>query len=59
MVGVVTIPQESATASGALSYDINDVTVATTSAPKVPLAPDPPEAPVPPEVPEAPSVPTI
>lgn len=59
MVGVVTIPQESATASGALSYDINDVTVATTSAPKVPLAPDPPKAPDPPEVPEAPSVPTI
>lgn len=48
-VGVTTISQESADASGSLSYDIN----------KVPDAPVPPELPDAPEPPDAPSVPTI
>lgn len=45
--GVITIPEESANASGSLS----NVIVATTSVPEVP------EPPIPPEVPDAPSVP--
>ncbi len=47
--GVITIPEESANASGSLS----NVIVATTSVPEVP------EPPIPPEVPDAPSVPAI
>ncbi len=47
--GVITIPEESANASGSLS----NVIVATTSVPEVP------EQPIPPEVPDAPSVPAI